>query len=239
MARIKDLIGEDHASEGDCISIDDSEMTCTNTKRAVRKGRSNKRKKGAKKGAKKEIPQTKGDHPLLKEMDKDVLKEMAGKMIPKFAVDDKVRFEGEMNKYGDVTWIYGIIREVIPPGDPRNPLENLKMMYLMVQMDEDGTITEAFAEEDSITEEEVRIPRSKKGKTVLTISLLNALHDLERVGIDTCSAVVVSTEPEDFLFIDDSPEAKESVSLRGVRGGKYGNRRKRTDGGKNTGQAWK
>jgi hypothetical protein len=217
MARIKDLIGEDHASEGDCISIDGSEKTCTEMKSSVKKGRSNKRKKGTKKGAKKETPQTKGAHPSLKEMDKDVLKEMAEKMIPKFAVNDKVRFEGELNKY-DVTWIYGIVREIIPPGDPRNPLENLKMMYLMVQMDEDGTIMEAFAEEDSITDEEVRIPRSKKGKTVLTISLLNALHDLERVGIDTCSAVAVSTEPEDFLFIDDSPEAKESVSLRGVGG---------------------
>ncbi len=40
----------------------------------------------------------------------------------------------------------------------------------------------------------------------------------DRVGIDTCSAVAVSTEPEDFLFIDDSPEAKDSVSLRGVGG---------------------
>jgi hypothetical protein len=107
-------------------------------------------------------------------MDKDVLKEMAEKMIPKFAVDDKVRIEDELNKYGDATWIYGIVREVIPPGDPRNPLENLKMMYLMVQMDEEGTIMEVFAEEDSITDEEVRITRSKKGKTVLTISLLNA-----------------------------------------------------------------
>jgi hypothetical protein len=88
----------------------------------------------------------------------------------------------------------------------------------MIQMDDDGTIMEAFAEEDSITDEEIRIPKSKKGKTVLTISLLNALNDLDRVGIDTCSAVAVSTEPEDFLFIDDSPEAKDSVSLRGVRG---------------------
>jgi hypothetical protein len=110
------------------------------------------------------------------------------------------------------------VREVIPPGDPRNPLENLRMMYLMIQMDDAGTIFEAFAEERSITDEEVMKPKSKKGKTVLTISLLNTLHDLDRVGIDTCSAVAVSTDPEDFLFIDDSPETKDSVSLRGVGG---------------------
>ena len=53
---------------------------------------------------------------------------------------------------------------------------------------------------------------------MLTISLFNALHDLDRLGIDTCSSVAVSTEPDDFLFIDDSPEAKDSVTLRGVGG---------------------
>jgi hypothetical protein len=38
------------------------------------------------------------------------------------------------------------------------------------------------------------------------------------VGIDTCSALSVSTERRDFTFIDDSDEAKESVSLRGIGG---------------------
>jgi hypothetical protein len=151
-------------------------------------------------------------------MDRDALQEMADKMIPKYAENDKARFKGELDKYGDTSRIYGIVREVIPPGDPRNPLENLRMMYLMVQMDGDGTISEAFAEKDDITDEEVKWPKKKKGKTVLTISLLNALHDLDRVGIDTCSVVAVSTEPEDFLFIDNSLEVKDSVSLRGVGG---------------------
>ena len=50
------------------------------------------------------------------------------------------------------------------------------------------------------------------------VSLLNTLHDLNYVGIDTCSAVSVSTERKDFAFIDDSLEAKESVILRGVGG---------------------
>ncbi len=56
MTRIKDLIGEDHASDGDCIASDSFEKTRTKTKSSIRKGRSNKRKKGAKKGAKEEIP---------------------------------------------------------------------------------------------------------------------------------------------------------------------------------------
>ncbi len=88
----------------------------------------------------------------------------AGEMIPKYAVGDKVKFEGELDDDGDTTWIYGIIKEVIPPGDTRNFLENLTMMYLMDQMDGDGTITEAYATEDSITDEEVRWPKRKKRK---------------------------------------------------------------------------
>jgi hypothetical protein len=38
------------------------------------------------------------------------------------------------------------------------------------------------------------------------------------VGIDTCSALSVSTEREDFVFIDRSEGARESVSLRGIGG---------------------
>ena len=53
----------------------------------------------------------------------------------------------------------------------------------------------------------------------------SSLHDLELVGIDTCSAVSVSTEAEDFLYIDDSPEAKESVTLNGVGRNEHVNRR--------------
>ena len=52
-----------------------------------------------------------------------------------------------------------------------------------------------------------RMKRSakKKSKTtlVIKISLSSSLHDLDLVGIDTCSAVSVSTEKEDFIFIDE------------------------------------
>ena len=44
------------------------------------------------------------------------------------------------------------------------------------------------------------------------------LHDLNVIGIDTCSAMSVSTKPEDFIKIDKSPEAQESVKIRGVGG---------------------
>ncbi len=158
--------------------------------------------------AKKEKPPlTKESHLSVEAKDTEVSLAMASQMIPRYATGDKVRFEGELDEYGDTSWIYGIIKELIPPGNPRNPLENLTRMYLMDQLDGDGTISDTYVAEDSITGEEVRWPRKEKRKTVLTISLLSTLHDLDRVGIDACSAVAVSTEPEDFLFIDDFPEA--------------------------------
>jgi hypothetical protein len=46
-----------------------------------------------------------------------------------------------------------------------------------------------------------------------------SLHPMDHVGIDTCSAVSVSTETADFLFIDRSYEAKNSISLNGVGNG--------------------
>jgi hypothetical protein len=39
---------------------------------------------------------------------------------------------------------------------------------------------------------------------------------MNHVGIDTCSAVSVSTERADFLYLDESAEARNSISLNGV-----------------------
>ncbi len=42
------------------------------------------------------------------------------------------------------------------------------------------------------------------------------LQRLDCVGIDTCSALSVSSESEDFPFLDEPRAAKESISLRGI-----------------------
>ncbi len=79
-----------------------------------------------------------------------------------------------------------------------------------------------------LKEEEIAAPRQakpRKGKkkdwgdedaVVLVTSA--SLHDLELVGIDTCSTVSLSTEKSDFPYVDDSPAAKDSVTLNGVGG---------------------
>jgi hypothetical protein len=38
------------------------------------------------------------------------------------------------------------------------------------------------------------------------------------VGIDTCSALSVSSEKSDFPFLDESRDAQQSISLRGIGG---------------------
>jgi hypothetical protein len=71
---------------------------------------------------------------------------------------------------------------------------------------DDGEMEEVFVMEGKIVAIKDRKNRSKK--TILVVSLQNTLHDLHYVGIDTCSAVSVSTERKDFAFINDSMAAK-------------------------------
>jgi len=52
----------------------------------------------------------------------------------------------------------------------------------------------------------------------LVVSSSSTLHSMDHVGIDTCSAMSVSTEIADFTYIDSSQAAQDSISLRGVGG---------------------
>jgi hypothetical protein len=57
------------------------------------------------------------------------------------------------------------------------------------------------------------------GRPITTLPIHNEpLLSLNYVGIDTCSALSVSSEKSDFPFLDESIQAKESVSLRGIGG---------------------
>ena len=150
-------------------------------------------------------------------------KRLAETLVPRFEVGEKVMFASEDGK----TWLCGIIREWILPGEPRNTLENphVVIMYLIENINQ-GRVYQSIIEEDLIddTKHGQENPRfrdsSKPKKTILVVkvSLANSLHDLDLVGIDTCSAVSVSTEKDDFIFVDGSQEARDSVTLRGVGG---------------------
>ncbi len=151
-------------------------------------------------------------------------KREAERLVPKFEVGEKVKFASEDGK----EWLHGAICKWILPGDPRNTLDHPHViaMYLIEHHDDQGRICQSQIEEDLIdhTLYGQANPRfrlhSKSNKTALVvkISLANSLHDLDLVRIDTCSAVSVSTERDDFLFLDASQGAKDSVTLRGVGG---------------------
>ena len=63
----------------------------------------------------------------------------------------------------------------------------------------------------------VTIPRERKGGIPLDVTALasSPLHDLRDVAVDTASACTISTDRDDFLYIDESEKAKASVSING------------------------
>jgi hypothetical protein len=113
-----------------------------------------------------------------------------------------------------------VVTNLIRPGVPDNLWETQSFNYLVLsdRLNAENLMEETITSEGNM-EALVDYPFVKsKEKTVLVIALLNTLHDLNYVGIDTCSAVSVSTEKGDFSFIDDSQAAKDSVILRRVGG---------------------
>jgi hypothetical protein len=56
----------------------------------------------------------------------------------------------------------------------------------------------------------------RRGVASLPVSRSKSLHPMNHVGVDTCSAASVSSEIADFLYLDESVEARNSISLNGV-----------------------
>jgi hypothetical protein len=131
-----------------------------------------------------------------------------------------VRFRANQVPGETHQWKRGVVTDRVLPGDPDNLWEAQSVHYVVLpdRLNAENLIEETVTSEENM-EALVDYPFvESKEKTVLVISLLNTLHDLNYMGIDTCSAVSVSTEKGDFSFIDDSQAAKDSVILRGVGG---------------------
>ena len=140
---------------------------------------------------------------------------------PEYEVGDDVSFqddEGHICGRGRIT-------RVIKPGEIGN-----EYIQSEVRPFSEGQM-EVMYEIDSIANnvpgkrgwvKESIIIKKLKGRssmTVLPVNIVKSLHDMRYVGIDTCSAVSVSTELADFFYLDRSEEAKTSVSLNGVGSG--------------------
>ena len=174
-----------------------------------------------------------------------LMKEFQENFKPKFEVGTYVRIK---NTERDVTYEgipkdpqeCGLILEILAPGKGENPLrqgddkvKNKYMYYVELCDEEDNEIGEDYFFYEHQLEVWQAAPISDKPdcyyrrfensrKQLSFMGIENdggeALHPLNLIGVDTCSALSVSTERDDFWFVDESPEAKQSVAIRGVGG---------------------
>ena len=144
------------------------------------------------------------------------MREPSQSHVPRFKIGQSVKFRNAHAERGSKKYFSGsgTITAVIQPGiegyspnDGRFRYE-IDTIYLQNQ-DSSGWVLQ----EDLRTNEVVLMVSSES-------SGVEALHPLDFIGIDTCSAMSVSTEEKDFLFIDKSDDARSSAALNGVGGGK-------------------
>ena len=145
---------------------------------------------------------------------------------PKYKVGDYVSFtDREQMMSGR-----GFITRVIMPGEKGNecfasPEKDIHVLYeldsIANRVKGNNWIKEsAIRKKIDVDFKEAVDPRDHEiVLTVLPMGPSKSLHPMDHVGIDTCSAVSVSTETADFLFIDRSYEAKNSITLNGVGNG--------------------
>jgi hypothetical protein len=140
-------------------------------------------------------------------------------MVPIFNVNQIVYYWcGKYKHY----WV-GVVRSVLIP-DAQDRMVGLKIRYAVEPEGEDLRVSEPNI---IVCEYDIRPIEWAIGKlsykkptrtTCLPIGDSTPLLSLGCVGIDTCSALSVSTQRDDFSFIDESPQAMEPVSLRGIGG---------------------
>ncbi len=103
--------------------------------------------------------------------------------------------------------------------DPTEEIKGGKRKWV-VHCDEAGV--PELREEEIVVPRQAKLQKEKKknwgDKDAVVLMTNSSLHDIGLVGIDTCSAVSVLTEMSDFLYVDDSPAAKDSITLNGVGG---------------------
>ncbi len=208
----------ERASSSSVARIESSSSTLPTETNTCKHGVKTKKQKKCKKR------KTLSEGPIM-----EARKREAARLIPKYEIGEKVRFASD----DGMQWLHGVIRQRILPGFPGNSLDNphVIVMYLIEHRDDQTRVVysevgEGLIDQSLHGQENPRFrrvpkpgsPSDPKTTLVVRVSLAKSLHDLDLVGIGTCSAVSVSTEKEDFIFVDESRTAKDSVTLRGVGG---------------------
>ena len=129
---------------------------------------------------------------------------------PKWKVGDSIKFYDAKNRFREG---FGMITAVIQPGIVGYSPDDGEYRYEI-----DVIYCENQSSSGWVMEQHIK-PVVKRSAMPMSDSVKgDALHPLDYIGIDTCSAMSVSTEQSDFLFIDKSLAAVRSVSLGGVGG---------------------
>jgi hypothetical protein len=134
------------------------------------------------------------------------------KITPRFEMGQRVYYFID-DEAGNEKWHSARIMYTEYPGEGENPANSNQIIYRISPDYERGKTYVPITRK----EKELRdwnwvkpyLVANKDGKS-------QPLLPLDRVGIDTCSALSVSSSRKDFLWLDESSEAKRSVILRGV-----------------------
>ena len=136
---------------------------------------------------------------------------------PMFFVGDEVGFCDNRARVSGA----GRITRIIRPGEKGNPYHSnlglfdpeAETLYEIDTIGATNTGREGWIRESMMWKTK---GSTKRAVTSLPVSSSKVLHPMNHVGVDTCSAVSVSTEVADFLYLDKSEEARNSLSLNGV-----------------------
>jgi hypothetical protein len=125
-------------------------------------------------------------------------------------VGDNIKYYDARNRFSEG---WGKITAVIQPGIEGYSPDDGEFRYEI-----DTIYCENQSSSGWVLEQHIK-PVVKRSALPVTDGVRgNALHPLDHIGIDTCSALSVSTESGDFLFLDKSEAAVRSVSLGGIGG---------------------
>ena len=172
---------------------------------------------------------------LEKESTSAVRFQVNDSLKPKFEMGQRVYYF--INEVGNEKWHssrvigYSYPRKWSSSSENTSPAEN-EIKYRLLPDRENGQ------EYDVVYRKESKLRTWGWAKPCyMTTARPAPLVPLDLVGIDTCSALSVSSRSDDFLWLDTSVKAKRSVILRGVGGdaAKIGGRGPMVVRGKDTG----
>ena len=129
---------------------------------------------------------------------------------PKYNVGDNIKFYDASHRFRER---FGMITAVIQPGIVGYSPDDGDYRYEI-----DTVYCEDQSSSGWVLEQHIKPVIKRSAMPMSNIVKGNALHSLDYIGVDTCSAMSVSTEQSDFLYLDISEAAVRSVSLGGVGG---------------------